>query len=111
MNLLNIVKHLFHLAQTEYGFENSTTTIDEIFTAERLFEVLKSFKNSYFNELYTYDTLEFEDEYDEITDEEESDDKIIDEEESDNEIDENDQFYLKNHFTLEEMENIIEWVD
>ncbi|CAF4827161.1 unnamed protein product [Rotaria sp. Silwood1] len=101
MNLLNITKHLFHLAQTEYGFENSTTTTDEIFTAERLFEVLKSFKDSYFNELYTYDTLEFEDEYDEITDEKESDD----------EIDENDQFYLKKRFTPEEMENIIEWVD
>ncbi|CAF1566225.1 unnamed protein product, partial [Rotaria sp. Silwood1] len=111
MNLLNIAKHLFHLAQTEYGFENSTTTPDEIITAERLFEVLKSFKHSNFNELYTYDTLEFEDEYDEITDEEESDDKIIDDAESDDEIDENDQFYLKNRFTLEEMENIIEWVD
>ncbi|CAF3703768.1 unnamed protein product [Rotaria sp. Silwood1] len=101
MNLLNIAKHLFHLAQTEYGFKNFTTTTSEIFTAERLFEVLKSFKDSYFNELYTYDTLEFEDEYDETTDEEVSDD----------EIDENDQFYLKNRFTLEEMENIIEWVD
>jgi len=85
MNLLNIAKHLFHLvAQTEYGSENSPTTNDEIFTAQRLFEVLKSFKDSYFNELYTYDTFKYEHEYDEMTDEEESDDEIMDEEESDN---------------------------
>ncbi|CAF1345520.1 unnamed protein product [Rotaria sordida] len=114
MHLLNIAKHLFHLAQTEYGSENSPTTNDEIFTAQRLFEVLKSFKDSYFSELYTYDTLEYEDEYDETTDEDESDDEIMDEEESDNEMDdydENEQFDLKSRFTLEEMENIIEWVD
>ena len=104
MNLSNIAKHLLYLAKNEYGSENSATTTDEIFTAERLFEVLKSFKNSYFNELYTYDTLEFNDEYDEVTDEEESDDKIDD-------YSENEDSDIKNCFTLEEMENIIEWVD
>jgi hypothetical protein len=41
-----------------------------------LFEILKSFKDSYFNELYSYDTLEFEDEFDEMTDEEEDDDEM-----------------------------------
>ncbi|CAF4123095.1 unnamed protein product [Rotaria sordida] len=79
MNLLNIAKHLLYLAQTEYGARNSTTaTTDEIFPAERLFEVLKSFKDSYFSELHTYDTLEFDDEYDEITDEEEDDNEVDD---------------------------------
>ena len=46
MNLLNIAKHLLHLAQTEFGSENSATTDDEVFAAEQLFEVLKSFKDS-----------------------------------------------------------------
>jgi hypothetical protein len=54
--------------------------------------------------LYTYDTLEFEDEYDEMMDEEEKDDEFVD-------YGENDHYYLQNQFTLEEMENIIEWVD
>jgi len=103
MNLLNIAKHLLHLAQAEYGFENSTTSTGEILAAEQLFEVLKSFKDSHFSELYTYDTLEFEDEYDEMTDEEEKDEN--------DDYDENGHFNLKNRFTLEEMENIIEWVD
>ncbi len=39
--------------------------------------------------MYTYDTLEFDDEYN----------------------DETEQSDLKNHFTLEEMKKIIEWVD
>ena len=103
MKLLNVAKYLLHLAQSEYGSGNSATTADEIFVAERLFEVLKSFKDSYFNELYTYDTLEFDDEYDEITDEENDNE--------DDDYNENDQPDLKNHFTLEEMEMIIEWID
>ena len=74
------------------------------FIAERLFEVLKSFKNSYFNEIYTYDTLEFDDEYDEMTNEAESDDKIDD-------YNANEDSDTRNCFTLEEMENITEWVD
>ena len=104
MKLSNIAKHLLHLAQTEYGLENSATTTDEIFAAEQLFEVLQSFKDIDFSELYTYDTLEFEDEYDEMTDEEGNNDEIHD-------YDENSHFNLQNRFTLEEMENIIEWVD
>jgi hypothetical protein len=104
MNLLNIAKHLLHLAQTEYGSETSATTTDEILAAERLFEVFKAFKDSYFSQLYTYDTLEFDDEYDEMTDTEESDDDVDD-------YNENEHSDLKNHFTLEEIEHIVEWVD
>lgn len=103
MNLLNIAKHLLYLAETEYTSENSATTADEIFAAERLFEILKPFKDSYFNELYSYDTLEFEDEFDEMTDEEDGDE--IDD------YNENEYSDLKSSFTLEEMEKIIEWVD
>ncbi|CAF1299006.1 unnamed protein product [Rotaria sp. Silwood1] len=96
MNLLNIAKHLLYLTETEYTSGNSATTADEVVAAERLFEVLKSFKDSYFNEMYSYDTLEFEDEFDETADEdenddemadEESDDEMTDDEENDNELD------------------------
>ncbi len=87
MKLSNIAKHLLHLARTEYGFENSATTSDEIFAAEQLFEVVKSFSDNYFSEMYTYDTLEFEDEYDEMTDEEENDEN--------DDYDDNDHFNLK----------------
>ncbi|CAF4066529.1 unnamed protein product [Rotaria sp. Silwood2] len=103
MNLLNIAEHLLYLADTEYTSENSATIADEIFAAERLFEILKSFKDSYFNDLYSYDTLEFEDEFDEMTDEEDGDE--IDD------YNENEYSDLKSTFTLEEMEKIIEWVD
>ncbi|CAF1503263.1 unnamed protein product [Rotaria sordida] len=126
MNLLNIVKHLLDLAQTEFGYGNSAMTTDEIFIAERLFEVLKSFKDSYFSELYSYDSLEFEGEYDETAEEEEEDSndetteeedssgETIDEAKSDDEMDdhnENEHSDLRNRFTLDEMEKIIEWVD
>ncbi|CAF3782795.1 unnamed protein product [Rotaria sordida] len=104
MNLLNIAKHLLHLTQTEFGSGNSATTTDESFAAEQLFKVLKSFKDSYFSEPYTYDSLEFEDEYAEMIDEEESDDEMDD-------YDENNHSGLQNCFTLEEMENIIVWID
>ncbi|CAF1424230.1 unnamed protein product [Rotaria sp. Silwood1] len=122
MNLLKIAKHLY-LAETEYTSGNSATTADEVVAAERLFEVLKSFKDSYFNEMYSYDTLEFKDEFDETADEdenddemadEESDDEMTDDEENHNELDdynEKEHSYIRNRFTLEEMENIIEWVD
>ncbi|CAF4331005.1 unnamed protein product, partial [Rotaria sordida] len=99
-------------------------TTGEIFIAERLFEVLKSFKDSYFSELYIYDSLEFEDEYDETTEEEDSNDETtgeednsgetIDEAKSDDEMDdynENEHSDLRNRFTLDEMKKIIEWVD
>ncbi|CAF1150664.1 unnamed protein product [Rotaria sp. Silwood1] len=104
MNLSNVAKHFLYLAKNEYGSENSATATDQMFAAERLFEVLKSSKNSYFNELYTHDTLEFNDEYDEMTDEGESNDEIDD-------YNENEHSDIKNRFTLQEMENIIEWVD
>ncbi|CAF1075577.1 unnamed protein product [Rotaria sordida] len=118
MNLLNITKHLVYLTQTEYGYEHSAITTDEICASKQLFQVLKSFKDSYFSEIYTYDTLELADQYDELTDDEETDDEYDEttdqEEDSDGEADdynENEHYDIKNHFTLEEMENIIEWVD
>ncbi|CAF3842415.1 unnamed protein product [Rotaria sp. Silwood1] len=104
MNLLNIVKHLLYLTQTEYGSENPSTTADEILTAERLFEVLKSINVSYFTELYAYDSLDLDDEYDELTDEEQSNDDI-------NDYNENEHSDINDHFILEEMEKIVEWVD
>jgi hypothetical protein len=57
-----------------------------------------------------YQTLDFGDEYDETTDEEYS----TDEEESIDGTDdpnENQQLNIYNHFMLEKMEDIIEWVD
>ncbi|CAF1149790.1 unnamed protein product [Rotaria sordida] len=118
MSLLNIAKHLVYLTQTEYGYEYSAITTDEICASKQLFEVLKSFKDSYSSEIHTYDTLELADEYDELTDDEETDDKYKEttdqEEDSDSEADdynENEHYDIKNRFTLEEMENIIERVD
>jgi hypothetical protein len=54
--------------------------------------------------MYTYDTLEFNNEYDEMIDEEENYDDVDD-------YNETEQSDIKNRFTLEEMENILEWVD
>ncbi|CAF4721182.1 unnamed protein product, partial [Rotaria sp. Silwood1] len=107
MNLVNIAKHLLYLTQSEFDCKNSTPNDDEIFASQKLFEILKSFKDSYFNELHSYQSLDFHDEYDETTDEETS----IDEEEKIDDYDENQYLNIRNNFTLEEMENIVEWVD
>jgi hypothetical protein len=56
MNLVNIVKHLLHLTQSEFYFDSSPTSADEILAAQQLFEILKSYENSHFSELYTYET-------------------------------------------------------
>ncbi|CAF1985927.1 unnamed protein product [Rotaria magnacalcarata] len=104
MNLLNIVKYLFYLTQTKYGSENAATTADEIFTAERLLKILKSLKESCLSELYIYDTLKFDDEYEEMTNTDERDNVIDD-------YNENEYFGIQNRFTIEEMKNIIEWID
>ncbi|CAF4695556.1 unnamed protein product, partial [Rotaria sp. Silwood2] len=85
----------------------SPTSADEIFASQQLFEILKIFKDSYFHELYTYQSLDFHDEYDETTDEEES----TDEEENISDYDENESLEIQTNFTLEEMENIVEWVN
>ncbi|CAF2909990.1 unnamed protein product [Rotaria sp. Silwood2] len=113
MNLVNITKHLLYLTKTEFGSANSVTSADEFFAAQQLFEVLKAFKDSYFSEFHTYETLEFDDEYDEITDEEESDDEsdTYDENDETDDYDKNQQIDIRSHFTLEEMKNIIEWID
>ncbi|CAF4432785.1 unnamed protein product, partial [Rotaria sp. Silwood2] len=107
MNLVNIAKHLLHLTQLEFCFENSPTSADEMFASQQLFEILKTFKDGYFHELYTYQSLDFHDEYDETTDEEES----IDEEENIGDYDENKSLEIQNNFTLKEMENVVEWVN
>ncbi|CAF0773412.1 unnamed protein product [Rotaria sordida] len=110
MNLVNIAKHLLYLTEREFSNEGSRTSADEIAASEQLFEVLKSFKDSHFSELDVYQTLDFYDEYDETTDEEEG----TGEEESldDTDVfDENQQQNIYNHFTLEEMEEIVECVD
>ncbi len=119
MNLVNIAKHLLHLTQTEFYFQNSTTSEDEVSASKQLFEILKTFKDSYFNELHTYESLDFHDEYDETTDEEDSADEeeSIDEEESTDEehntddYDESQYLDIQNNFTLEEIEDIVAWVD
>ncbi|CAF0942872.1 unnamed protein product [Didymodactylos carnosus] len=82
MNLLNMAKHL-HLTQMEFGFEDTIPSADEIFASQQLFKILKTFEDSGFSELRTYQTLDFHDEYDEMTDKEES----TDEEESNDEQD------------------------
>ena len=119
MNLVNIAKHLLHLAQMEFGFENSSTSGDEIFASQQLFKILKTFKDSYFNELYTYETLDFHDEHDAMTDEEGSnneerssdEERSTDDEENTTKYDEHQSLNVRNSFTLKEMEEIVEWVD
>ncbi|CAF5153000.1 unnamed protein product, partial [Rotaria sp. Silwood1] len=78
-----------------------------------LFEILKTFKDGYFHELYTYQSLDFHDEYDETTDEEDSADEeeLTDEEQNIGDYDENESLEIQTNFTLEEMEKIVEWVD
>ncbi|CAF3473549.1 unnamed protein product, partial [Rotaria sp. Silwood2] len=92
---------------------SSVTNADEIFASQQLFEILKTFIDSCFNELHTYQSLNFPDDYDEVTDEEDSADEkeSIDEEEHIDDYDENQYLGIQNNFTLEEMENIVEWVD
>ncbi|CAF4985357.1 unnamed protein product, partial [Rotaria magnacalcarata] len=83
MNLVNIAKHLLYLTQTEFHFQNSTTSEDEVLTSQHLFEILKTFKDSYFNELHTYESLDFQDEYDEMKDDgDNGGEELIDEKES-----------------------------
>ncbi|CAF1142109.1 unnamed protein product [Rotaria sordida] len=113
MNLVKIAKHLLYLTQSEFGFEDSTPNDNGIFASQQLFKILKSFKDSYFNELYTYQSLEFDDEYNETTDEKDTTDEeeSADEEENIDDYDENQYSNICNNFTLEEMEKIVEWVD
>ncbi|CAF2880172.1 unnamed protein product [Rotaria sp. Silwood2] len=105
MNLVNVAKHLLHLAETNFGSANAVTNSDEMFASQQLFEVLKTYKNSYFSEFCTYETLEFNDEYDNMTDEEESND------DEDDDYVKNQYMDISSNFTMEDMENIIEWID
>ena len=102
MNLVNIVEHLLDLTGTEFSFVAKTTTITssvEIFTSQQLFEMLKAFKHSCFNQLHIDDPLEFDDEYDNMMDEESSDESDY--------LAENQDPDLRNHFTLEEMKSTL----
>ncbi|CAF0943834.1 unnamed protein product [Rotaria sordida] len=89
MNLVNIAKHPLYLTQLEFGFEASIPNDDEIFASQQLFRILKSFKDSYFNELYTYQSLDFDDEYNETTNEEDTTDEEQSADEEDNTTQEN----------------------
>ncbi|CAF1189633.1 unnamed protein product [Rotaria sp. Silwood1] len=112
MNLINIAKHLLYLTQLEFSSEDSPTSADEIFASQQLFEILKTFKDGYFHELYTYQSLDFHDEYNETTDEEDStDEKESTHDENIGDYDENELLEIQTYFTLEEMEKIVELVD
>ncbi|CAF2535700.1 unnamed protein product [Rotaria sp. Silwood2] len=80
----------------EFSFKDPITTADEIFASQQLFEILKTLKDSYFNELHTYKSLDFLDEYDEVTDKEDS----ADEEESVDDYDENQYLDVENNFYI-----------
>ena len=97
----------------EFGFEDIIPSADEIFASQQLFKILKTFKDSDFNELHTYQTRDFHAEYDEITEKEEStdDEESNDEQENIDDYDENQSLEIRNNFTLEEMQTIVEWVD
>ncbi|CAF4208757.1 unnamed protein product [Rotaria sp. Silwood2] len=95
------------------GFEDTIPTADETFASQQLFKILKAFDNSYFNELHAYQTLDFHDEYDEITDEEEStdDEHSSDEEEGIDDYDENQSSEIQNNFTLEAVLDTIDIIN
>ena len=107
MNLVNITKHLYHLVQQEYGSSNATTSENETLATQQLFQVLMSFENNCFNELYTYQSLEFNDEFDEDHDSEESND----ENDENYEDDQTKGVEIQPNFTLEKMKNVVDWVD
>jgi hypothetical protein len=90
------------LTQIEFHFENLTTSEDEVLAAQQLFKILKTFKDSYFNELHTYETLDFHDEYDEMTDEGDSADEeeLTNEDQNIEDYDENQYVDIKNSFTF-----------
>ena len=84
--------------QAEFGFEDSTTNADEIFASQQLFEILKSLENNYFNELDTYETLDIDDKYDEMRNEENSTDEeesSIEDYDEDQSMDIRKQFYVR----------------
>ncbi|CAF4081125.1 unnamed protein product [Rotaria sordida] len=97
----------------EFHFQNSTTSEDEVLASQQLFEILKTFKDSYFNELHTYESLNFHEEYNEMTDEGDSvdEEESTDEEQNIDDYEESQYLDIQNNFTLEEMEDIVEWVD
>jgi hypothetical protein len=81
--------------------------------SQQLCGCLKTFKDSYFNELHTYQTFDFHDGYDEMTDAGDSTDEkeSTDEEQNIDDYDENQYLDIQNNFTFGEMEDIVEWVE
>jgi len=107
MNLVNVAKYLLHLAENRFGPANAITSSDEMFAAQQLFEVLETYKNSYFNEFRTYETLGFNDDYDDMSNDEETNN----EDDDDDDYAKNQFMDINSNFTIDEMENIIEWID
>ena len=101
MSLVNVANYLVHLAENNFGSANDITTSDKIFAAQQLFEILKSYRSSCFNELYSYETLDFSDEFDDLSDEERSNFE-------DENYDKNQHLEISSNFMVEEKENIIE---
>ena len=101
MSLLNVANYLVHLAENNFRSANDITTSNAMFAAQQLFEILKSYRNSYFNELYSYETLDFSDEFDDLSNEERSNSE-------DENYDKNQHPEISSNFTVEEMENSVE---
>ena len=64
-------------------------------------KILKSYRKNYFNEFYSYETLDFNDEFDDFSDKEGSNS-------ADEDYDKNQHMKISSNFTVEEIENIIE---
>ena len=67
MNLVNVAKRL-HRTRIDFRSANAMTSSDEKFASQQLFEFLKTYKNSCFSEFCTYETLECNDECDDMSD-------------------------------------------
>ena len=72
MNSVNVAEYLLYLTENNFTSADDVTSSNEIFAAQRLFQILKSYRSSSFNELYGYETLDFNDEFDALSDEEEN---------------------------------------
>ena len=82
----------------EFGFEDTIPTVDEVPASQQLSIILKTFEDIGFSELRTYQTLDFHDEYDWMTDKDESND----EQDNIDNYQENQVLEIRNSFTLEE---------
>ena len=69
MNLVNAAKQLLYVVENIFGSENDVTSFNERFAAQQLFEILNSYRNSYCSKLYGYETLDFNDGFNDLSDE------------------------------------------